>query len=68
LPVIVSQVQNYLPYAMSSAASNIGGALIGAVFIMFSLVFDARLNLALRGEELDEAVFVPATATEPPAG
>jgi|GEM_PF-2222885 len=68
VPVIVSQVQNYLPYAMSSAASNIGGALIGAVFIMFSLVFDARLNLALRGEELDEAVFVPATATEPTAG
>lgn len=50
VPIIVSQVQNYLPYALSTAATGIGGAVIGAIFIMFGLVFDARLNLALRGE------------------
>ena len=51
VPTIVSRVQNYLPYAMSTVAGNVGSALIGAVFIMLCLVFDARLNMALRGEK-----------------
>ncbi len=45
VPFVVSRMQNYLPYALNTAAANTFLALANAVFIAFALVFDARLNL-----------------------
>ena len=67
IPALVSRVQNYLPYAMSMAASGIGAALIGAIFLMFGLVFDARLNVALRREDFGTSVAVADELIKPVA-
>jgi hypothetical protein len=48
VPMIVSRMQNYLPYALNNAATSIVLAMANAVFITFALVFDARLSEQIR--------------------
>ena len=55
IPYIVSRMQNYLPYALNNAATNIVLALANAMFIMFALVFDARLSQRLVAAKPAEA-------------
>jgi len=48
VPLLVRQASSYLPYALTQSLSAIFFALISMAFIAFSLLFDARLYLALR--------------------
>jgi hypothetical protein len=48
VPMVVSRMQNYLPYALNNAATGIVLAMANSVFITFALVFDARLGQRIR--------------------
>ncbi len=61
VPLMVSEVRAYWPYPVNISAYGIGAALISAFTIPFSLIFEARMYLALSNDRQ-----LPFTTGNPP--
>lgn len=55
VPTLVREVQSYWPYVINTSLYNIGIALAGMALLAFSLVFEARMYVALAPESSGES-------------